>query len=61
MNTKNSFLYHLSLYIYPLYSIYRPAYGSDGDYFSKPSREDLFRAVYDMLHEADPARYPEFF
>ena len=40
---------------------HRPAYGSDGDYFSKPSREDLFRAVYDMLHEADPARYPEFY
>ena len=40
---------------------HRPAYGSDGDYFSKPSREDVFRAVYDILHEADPARYPEFY
>jgi pyruvate/2-oxoglutarate/acetoin dehydrogenase E1 component len=40
---------------------HRPAYGSDGDYFSKPGREDVFRAVYDMLHEADPARYPEFY
>ena len=40
---------------------HRPAYGSDGDYFSKPNREDVFRAVYDMMHEAEPARYPEFY
>jgi len=39
---------------------HRPAYGSDGDYWSKPNREDIFRAVYDLLHEADPARYPAF-
>jgi pyruvate/2-oxoglutarate/acetoin dehydrogenase E1 component/TPP-dependent pyruvate/acetoin dehydrogenase alpha subunit len=37
---------------------HRPAYGSDGDYFSKPNREQVFRAVYGMLHEADPASYP---
>jgi pyruvate/2-oxoglutarate/acetoin dehydrogenase E1 component/TPP-dependent pyruvate/acetoin dehydrogenase alpha subunit len=37
---------------------HRPAYGSDGDYFSKPNREELFRAVYGLMHEADPARYP---
>ena len=40
---------------------HRPAYGSDGDYFSKPSREEIFRSVYELMHEADPARYPLFF
>lgn len=39
---------------------HRPAYGSDGDYFSKPSREDVFRAVYGLMHESDPAGYPAF-
>ena len=37
---------------------HRPAYGSDGDYFSKPNRETIFRAVYDLMHEANPSRYP---
>ena len=40
---------------------HRPAYGSDGDYWSKPSREHVFRAVYDLMHEADPAKYPLFY
>ena len=39
---------------------HRPAYGSDGDYFSKPNREDVFRAVYALAHEAEPARFPLF-
>jgi pyruvate/2-oxoglutarate/acetoin dehydrogenase E1 component/TPP-dependent pyruvate/acetoin dehydrogenase alpha subunit len=37
---------------------HRPAYGSDGDYFSKPSREEIFRAVYAQAREVDPARFP---
>jgi pyruvate/2-oxoglutarate/acetoin dehydrogenase E1 component len=40
---------------------HRPAYGSDGDYFSKPSREEIFAAVYGLLHEAAPGRYPKIF
>ncbi len=40
---------------------HRPPYGSDGDYFTKPSIETVFEAVYDLMHEADPARYPRFF
>lgn len=39
---------------------HRPAYGSDGDYFSKPNREDVFRAVYELMHEAEPRRFPIF-
>ncbi len=37
---------------------HRPAYGSDGDYFSKPSREEIFRAVYAQAREAAPSRFP---
>ena len=39
---------------------HRPAYGSDGDYWSKPNRETIFEGVYDVMHEADPRRYPKF-
>jgi len=38
---------------------HRPAFGSDGDYFSKPSREEIARAVYGLLRDAAPSRYPE--
>ena len=37
---------------------HRPAYGSDGDYFSKPNAEDVTDSVYRMMHEADPLRFP---
>jgi pyruvate/2-oxoglutarate/acetoin dehydrogenase E1 component/TPP-dependent pyruvate/acetoin dehydrogenase alpha subunit len=38
---------------------HRPAYGSDGDYFSKPSRDHVVEAVYAMMREADPDRFPD--
>jgi len=38
---------------------HRPAYASDGDYFSKPNEEDIFEKVYGIMHEADPANYPK--
>ena len=38
---------------------HRPAYGSDGDYWSKPNREDIFREVYALMRESDPGRFPE--
>jgi len=37
---------------------HRPAYSSDGDYFSKPSVDDIFNAIYQMMHEVDPQRWP---
>jgi pyruvate/2-oxoglutarate/acetoin dehydrogenase E1 component len=40
---------------------HRGAYGSDGDYFSKPNADDLFEAVYDLMRESDPARFPRFY
>ena len=40
---------------------HRPAYGSDGDYFSKPNREQILEAVHALMHESDPARFPLLF
>lgn len=37
---------------------HRPAYGTDGDYFSKPNAEDIFEKVYAIMHEANPKKYP---
>ena len=40
---------------------HRGAYGSDGDYFSKPNEEDIFDAVYEIMREADPEKYPAIY
>ncbi len=40
---------------------HRPAYSSDGDYFSKPNADDVIEKVYTLMHEADPVRYPALF
>ncbi len=40
---------------------HRPAYATDGDYFSKPNSEDIFEAVYGIMREADANRFPELF
>jgi pyruvate/2-oxoglutarate/acetoin dehydrogenase E1 component/TPP-dependent pyruvate/acetoin dehydrogenase alpha subunit len=40
---------------------HRPAYGTDGDYFSKPSAEDIFEKVYNIMNEANPSKYPDLF
>lgn len=37
---------------------HRPAYGSDGDYFSKPSEDDIFEAVYSIMNESNPQDFP---
>ncbi|PZX49979.1 pyruvate/2-oxoglutarate/acetoin dehydrogenase E1 component [Algoriphagus ratkowskyi] len=37
---------------------HRPAYSSDGDYFSKPSVEDVVEKVYAIMHEVDPKKFP---
>jgi len=38
---------------------HRPAYGSDGDYWSKPNSETIFDAIYEMMNEVDPGQFPE--
>jgi pyruvate/2-oxoglutarate/acetoin dehydrogenase E1 component len=40
---------------------HRPAYGSDGDYWSKPNKETVFNAVYAIMAEVDPVKYPPLF
>jgi pyruvate/2-oxoglutarate/acetoin dehydrogenase E1 component len=38
---------------------HRPAYGSDGDYWSKPNRETIFAGVYELMREANPRKFPK--
>ncbi|MDC0272565.1 thiamine pyrophosphate-dependent enzyme [Crocinitomicaceae bacterium] len=40
---------------------HRPAYGTDGDYFSKPNVDDIIEGIYEIMHEADPLRYPKLY
>jgi pyruvate/2-oxoglutarate/acetoin dehydrogenase E1 component/TPP-dependent pyruvate/acetoin dehydrogenase alpha subunit len=40
---------------------HRPPFGSDGDYFSKPSVDDVIETVYQMMHDANPTKYPSLF
>jgi pyruvate/2-oxoglutarate/acetoin dehydrogenase E1 component len=40
---------------------HRPAYGTDGDYFSKPSIEDIYEKIYEMMHESNPSKYPSLY
>jgi pyruvate/2-oxoglutarate/acetoin dehydrogenase E1 component/TPP-dependent pyruvate/acetoin dehydrogenase alpha subunit len=40
---------------------HRPAYGTDGDYFSKPSAEDIFETAYQMMHEANPTKFKSLY
>ena len=38
---------------------HRPAYATDGDYFSKPNAEDIFEKVYAIMHESNPTDFPK--
>jgi 2-oxoisovalerate dehydrogenase E1 component len=40
---------------------HRPPYGADGDYFSKPNSEDVFKAVYEIMSEANPKKFQRFY
>lgn len=40
---------------------HRPAYGTDGDYFSKPNNEDIVEAIYSIMNEYNPSLYPSLF
>ena len=40
---------------------HRPSYGTDGDYFSKPSTEDIYEKVYAMMNEVNPLKYPSMY
>ncbi len=40
---------------------HRPAYGSDGDYFSKPNIEDVVETIYGMMNSSDPEKFPALY
>ncbi|MBE7629064.1 alpha-ketoacid dehydrogenase subunit alpha/beta [Tenacibaculum piscium] len=40
---------------------HRPAYGTDGDYFSKPSAEDIFEKIYAIMNEANPTKFKDLY
>lgn len=40
---------------------HRAAYGTDGDYFSKPNAEDIFEAIYNIMHEVNPDKYKKLY
>lgn len=40
---------------------HRPAYGTDGDYFSKPSTEDVFEKIYAIMHEYNPTKFKKLY
>ena len=40
---------------------HRPSYGTDGDYFSKPSTEDIYEKIYEMMHEDNPVKFPSLY
>ena len=54
--------YHLdSLPVTVTAKEHRPAFGTDGDYFSNPSAEDVYEAVYALMAESDPDRFPSIY
>ncbi|MDX1271060.1 thiamine pyrophosphate-dependent enzyme [Bizionia paragorgiae] len=59
LNTQNGYKYLDSQPKTLTAKAHRPAYGTDGDYFSKPSAEDIFEAVYDVMHEVNPNDFPK--
>lgn len=40
---------------------HRAAYGTDGDYFSKPNTEDIFETIYKIMHEVNPTKYKKLY
>ena len=40
---------------------HRPSYGTDGDYFSKPSAEDIYEKIYAMMNETNPTQFPTLY
>jgi pyruvate/2-oxoglutarate/acetoin dehydrogenase E1 component len=59
LNTQNAYHYLDSQPKTLTAKAHRPAYGDDGDYFSKPSAEDIFEAIYDVMREVKPSEFPK--
>jgi len=61
LETQNGYLYLDSKPATLSAKAHRPAYGTDGDYFSKPSTEDIFEKVYEMMHEYNPEKFKRLY
>lgn len=61
LETQNGYLYLDSKPATLTAKAHRPAYGTDGDYFSKPSTEDIFEKVYEIMHEANPTKFKSLY
>ncbi len=61
LNTQNGYEYLDSKPITITAKSHRTAYGTDGDYFSKPSIEDIFEGIYALMHEIDPITYKKLY
>ena len=61
LETQNGYEYLDSKPVTLTSKAHRPAYGTDGDYFSKPSIEDIFEKVYDIMHEFNPQKFKSLY
>ena len=61
INNQNAYKYLDSQPITISAKAHRPAYGSDGDYFSKPNIMDIVEQIYALMHESNPTKYPNLY
>ena len=61
LEVQNGFAYLDSIPKTLTAKAHRPAYGTDGDYFSKPSAEDIYECVYEIMNEYNPEKYPSLY
>jgi len=61
LNKQNAFEYLDSKPVTISAKSHRAAYGSDGDYFSKPSLEDIFEGIYAIMHEVNPSKFKKLY
>jgi len=57
LEKQNAYLYLDSKPVTLTAKEHRAAYGTDGDYFSKPNADDIFETIYKVMHEANPSKY----
>ncbi len=61
INVQEAYFYLDSKPITITAKAHRPAYGTDGDYFSKPSINDIFEGIYKVMHEVDPLKFKSLY
>ena len=57
LNKQNAYQYLDSKPITISATSHRPAYGTDGDFYSKPNEISIFEKIYDLMHEVNPNKY----